>query len=276
MKILAGFLIAAPLWAAACSEDPQYVQAPLGIEVGTGNPDDTGMASERVILPIDAAKLADPDVVQERQDLADRLGIDVGEVSELRLDHVSLSVEWTIKNLSPDPGQARVHLNGGNERYYYVPDDFIVVDPGNNEESPAPPPLAGDIPIDVPGDGTVSGVFREDQLREAAIDLELITRGGVNAFAAVLTVNEDITSTADVAPDPLNPTPPTAAIPIEAFGAMVQFDVTFEADQHMILEYAIRVRDHRGLLHDEGLDAPAGELVPFAPAEFIPPPPVAP
>ena len=104
MKILAGFLIAAPLWAAACSEDPQYVQAPLGIEVGTGNPDDTGMASERVILPIDAAKLADPDVVQERQDLADRLGIDVGEVSELRLDHVSLSVEWTIKNLSPDPG----------------------------------------------------------------------------------------------------------------------------------------------------------------------------
>ncbi len=255
--------------AAACSEDPQYVQPPVGIEVGTGA--DEGIGTATLSLPFDLETLRDPmgDVVREREELAASLMIDVGEVSEIRLDHLSISVEWTIKNLADVEGQARVHMNGGNERFFYNPINFIVVDESGDEEA-TPPPLAGDIPLRVPALGTLSGVFREDQVREAAIDLELITRGGSSAFAALLSIHEDVKSTADLAPDPNNPTPPTVAVPIEAFGHMVQFDMLFESNQHMVLEYAIRVRDHRGLLHDELLAAPAEETMVFMPAEFIP------
>lgn len=262
---------------AACTEDPQYVQPAQGIEVGTDAMDDDGTGTATVSLPFDLETLMDPegDVERERLELATALMLDPAEVSYVRLDHLSISVEWTIKNLADEPGSARIHLNGGNERFFYNPINFIVVD-DNGEEEARPPPLAGDIPLDVPALGTLSGVFREDQVREAAIDVELMTRGGVSAFAAVLSIHEDITSTADVPPDPNNPTPPTLAIPIEAFGHLVRFDLMFEADRHMVLEYAVRVRDHRGLLHDELLAAPAEEAMIFMPAEFVPPMPAPP
>jgi hypothetical protein len=270
-------LIPALLLTQACTEDPQYVQAPVGIEVGVGDGEDANTGTATLSLPFDLETLMDPegDVERERLELATALELDAAEVSYVRLDHLSVSVEWTIKNLADADGSARVHLNGGNERFFYNPINFIVVDENGDEEA-TPPPLAGDIPIDVPALGTVTGVFREDQVREAAIDLELITRGGSSAFAALLSIHEDVTSTADLPPDPNNAMPPTITIPVEAFGQMVQFDLTFEADQHMVLEYVIRVRDHRGLLHDELLAAPAEETMIFMPAEFIPtlaPPP---
>jgi hypothetical protein len=83
--------------------------------------------------------------------------------------HVSLS--WTIKNLTDSDGVARIHVNGGNEWFAYVPAAFVI-DPDDDEE---PPPLMGNIPIPVPAGATVNGVFREDQVYEASIDLELIT-----------------------------------------------------------------------------------------------------
>ena len=47
------------------------------------------------------------------------------------------------------------------------------------------------IPMAVPAGGTISGVLREDALREASIDLEAITRGELNPFAAIYNVNEN-------------------------------------------------------------------------------------
>ena len=44
----------------------------------------------------------------------------------------------------------------------------------------------------------------------------------------------------------------------------------FTADQHMVLEYSVRVRDYRGLLHPMLLQAPAGELQVFSPADYVP------
>src|SRR5690606_21636630 len=157
-------------------------------------------------------------------------------------------------------GVARVHLSGGNEYFAYVPTNFVI-DPEEDEE---PPPLAGDIPVAIAAGASVSGVFREDQLREAALDLELITRGGSNPFAAILQENAELTelTSAD-----------GTVIPAEAFAHLVQLDVSLESGQHMALELAIRVRDHEDRLHSLLLDAPPGELTPFNPVEYVPPAP---
>ncbi len=238
--------------AAACATDPQYVPAPTGIEVGAG-PMAPDTATATLILPIKPETMADQ---RDRAAEEARLGLPLTYVQVGDLD---VSIEWSIKNLDDRDGTARIQINGGNELFFYVPINFVV-DPEEDEE---PPPLAGDIPIIVKANGSVGGVFREDQLREASIDLDAITRGAVNPFAAVLTINEA---------DP-GVTIGATLVPLDALAQMVRFDITLEAQGHMILEYGLRIRDHRDILHRELLSAPLAELVTFAPAEFVPPPP---
>jgi hypothetical protein len=239
--------------AAGCGEDPLYVQPPTALEV---IPDgEANTASATLTLPV---QLESEQARMKRAALATELGLAFEDVPYVKLDDLSVSLEFSIKNLDPDEGLARVFLNGGNELFFYVPLDFVV-DP---DEDPTPPPLAGDIPIPIAASGIVEGIFTEDRLEEAAIDLEIITRGAANPFAAMLQVDED---TAELT------TATGAVIPRQVFGQLVRFDLTFEASTHMVLEYNVRVRDHRGILHDDLLDAPAGELTAFAPVEFVPP-----
>lgn len=243
----------AAMVAGACSTDPQYIQTRQFLEVGAPDTDIT-TASAQVIMPI---RLEEAYELMERATLMNELGgINVPFVM---LDDMSVSIEWTLKNLSADPGIARIEVNGGNEWFYYVPLNFVI-DPDEDEE---PPPLVGGIPIEVPGNATVTGVFREQELREAAVDLELITRGGVNPFAAILQSHDGVTEFMD----------PTTGmvIPEAAFAHLVQYDIILESDAHMILEFALRVRDHRGLLHELLLTAPDGERTLFTPAEYVPP-----
>lgn len=254
LALVVGGLAALP----ACAEDPQYLPGPSSIEVGIEG-SDVFSGTTTIDLPVELESMDD---AMERADLAMRLGVGADLLAYVRVGDLDVSIEWTIKNLGGAEGEARVSVNGGNQFWYYVPTNFVV-DPEEDEE---PPPLLGDIPLRVPADGTLSGVFREDQLREASVDLEQITRAMINPFAAVLTINED---------DPGVAIPP-ATLPLDALAQLIRFDLTFEADRHMVMEYAIRIRDHRGILHPEGLAAPAEELTVWAPAEFVPPPPPAP
>lgn len=251
---------------AACAEDPVYLDPRQNLEVGV---DPTMMdvpATASITLPIGLEKPEDATV---RAQMATDFGVDVPYV---RVGDLAVSVEWTIKNLDTNPGLARVRLNGGNEYWDYVPTNFVI-DPEEDEE---PPPLLGNIPTMVPASGTVSGVFREDELREASIDLELITRGGMNPFAAVLQSHAHLTSYQPTTPiDPTMPDlgtmPVGNPIPIAAFGQIVKLDMSFVADRHMVMEYAVRIRDLRGIVHDQLLDAPAGELTTFDPQPYEPP-----
>jgi hypothetical protein len=238
---------------AGCGSDPRYLAAPP-IEVGSG-PDGASAGMTRVGLPIEQESNADR---MARDAMASALGAAVPYVRQGDLD---VELEWTIKNLTDRPGQARVKLNGASELFAYVPVAFVI-DPDQDQE---PPPLAGNIPIDVGPDEVVSGVVREDTVREAALDLEQITRGGVNPFAAILTRNED---------DPaLTLVPEGVLAPRDRLAGLVRFDLTFVADRHMVLEWGVRVRDHRGLLHPDLAAAPVEELTPFDPADYAPPPP---
>src|SRR5690606_15435520 len=130
----------------------------------------------------------------------------------------------------------RIDLNGANEEIAYDPSMIMLAD----EDDPPPPPLAGNIPYDIGPNATVSGVFREDQLREAAIDLDQITRGNINPFAALLTINKQAASFQPVTPyDPPTETggePTGPAIPAAAFRHLVRVDITFRPDRRMEIE----------------------------------------
>jgi hypothetical protein len=238
---------------AGCVEDPEYIAPAEAIEVGVPG-SDVNEATAMLTLPI---RLETEDEATERAELAADLG---AEVPYVRREDLELSLEWTIRNLDDTDGIARIDINGANQYFAYVPANFVV-DP---EEEEVPPPLAGDIPLMIPAQSTRNGVFREDQLAEAAIDLELITRGEINAFTALLQINEELQALPDVASG--------LEIPIDVTAHMIRFDITFEANRHMVIEYAVRARDFRDppLIHDEGLAADPAELTAFAPVDFVP------
>ena len=236
--------------AAGCTDDPVYVQGPMPVEVAA----EGGTATSSLLLPIRLETMTE---MEARTTWMTELGAMVPFVTR---DDLELSVEWTVKNLSDADGVARIQMNGANEWFSYNPAAFVV----DLEDEDAPPPLTGDVPMEIAAGSERSGVFREDQLAEASLDLELITRGGFTPFAALLDVHEDMDEMTDAA---------GIAIPSEAFAGLVRIDMTLIADRHMVLEYSVRARDHRDdpLLHEDLLDAPAEELQPLAPAEYVPP-----
>ncbi|HEU5060906.1 MAG TPA: hypothetical protein VFU21_30455 [Kofleriaceae bacterium] len=238
------------LAAAGCTDDPVYVQGPMPVEVADGG----GSASASLLLPI---RLETTTEMEARAARMTELGVMIPFVTR---EDLELSVEWTVKNLSDADGVARVQMNGANEWFAYNPAAFVE-DVENQDE---PPPLSGDVPIEVAAGSERSGVFREDQLAEASLDLELITRGGFTPFAALLDVHEDMDEMTDTA---------GMTVPSEVFAGLVRIDMTLVADRHMVLEFSVRARDHRDppLLHEDLLDALPEELQPLAPTEYVPP-----
>jgi hypothetical protein len=259
------------LWAlSGCANDPMYIPGPMAIEAGT--PDAMGRPTEgkaQVQLPIKTETASDK---AKRDALAATLA--PIEVPYVRVGDLEIEVEWTIKNLESTKGKAMVELNGANEYFSYDP-SVISLAP-DDEEAPPTPGLGGDIPMDVPPNGQISGLFTEDDVREAAIDLDQITRGNFNPFRATLTISKNAKEFQPMTPlmpaiEDYMQMPDGPAVPREAFAELTRIDVVFKPDRHMVLEYNIRVRDLRGIMHSLLLAAVTekpGELQTFAPAEF--------
>lgn len=252
-------LIIASLFA-ACAEDPQYLRREQVLEVD-GNNVDPALATDSIDLPV---RLETEDEAMERAEFQELAG-DI-PVPLLALEDMSLSIEWTLKNLSDQEGTARIHINGSTESATYVPLAFVI-DPLRDDE---PPPLIGDSPITVPANAVVTGVFREDQTREAAIDISLIGDAALNPFAAILQEHDFID---DLVGDggPLVLPAELRDRAEELIPHMVGFDLLLESNRHMILEYTVRVRDHSDMLHELLLEAPTEELTGFSPAAIAPP-----
>jgi len=249
-----------------CANDPVYIPAPMNLEGGVD--DGTGTITEaraQLVLPINTETTDD---ATKRAARTAALGIDVPYV---KVGDIEVSIEWTIKNLDAMDGDALVELNGANELFAYDPTLIVLSD---DEEAPPTPGLDGDIPLHVPGNATIGGLFREDQLREASIDLDQMTRGNVNPFRALLTVSKNVDFFQPVsAYDPSMPdvaqVPVGDPIPREAFRQLIRVDLVFKPTRHMVLEYTVRVRDIRGIMNDLLLSAPPAELQQFDPQPFV-------
>lgn len=257
----------------ACNaNDPVYIQAPMTLEAGVPDPAGMGLTQGKVSLqlPIKTETAADK---AKRDALAARLAPIL--VPYVRVGDLELDVEWTIKNLDKEPGQVKIQLNGANEFFSYDP-SIIILAPPDAEDPPKTPGLTGDIPIAVPGGGTVSGLFTEDDLREASIDIDQVTRGNINPFRAVQTVSKNALSFQPMTPPAVNAageitqSPMGPPVPREAFAQMVRVDLVFKPDRHMTLSFNVRVRDLRGIMHELLLSAPAAELQMFDPMPYAP------
>lgn len=274
--------------AAGCANplnQPQYVTcpampgaAPMDRCVLTAVDDGQGGFVDRasIHVPVMPEGMWRADDRQRRAQLQQEMPDPAIEVPVFRLEHYALAVEWVARNLDGAAGEFRVALDGGNEVFAYDP-SMIVLDP-SDDEAPPPPSLAGNIPLDIGPDGQVSGVFREDQLEEAAIDLDQISRGEVNPFNATLSVNRSSDEFQPLTPATIDPAtgdvvpgvPTGPAVPRAAFRQLVRLDVTFRADRAMELELSVRVREHVDVVHEEGLSAPAAELSIIDPPIYVP------
>jgi hypothetical protein len=258
----------------ACSaNDPVYIPAPMTMEAGMSDPANMGMltqAKASLPLPIKPETAADK---KARDALAAKLAPIL--VPYVKVGDLELDVEWTITNLDPKPGQARIQLNGANEFFSYDP-TLINLAPPDAEDPPKTPGLAGDIPIDVPAMASVSGLFTEDDLREASIDLDQVTRGNVSPFFAVQTVSKNelafqpLTAPVLDAQGMITQSPTGPAVLREAFAEMVRINLVFKPDRHMKLDFNVRVRDLRGIMHDMLLAAKPAELQMFDPMPYAP------
>lgn len=266
---------------AACANDPQYVQCGTSDmmdictidstvnQMGSG---DDAFVKGTLHVPV---RPETADLTKKRMDLQATMPDGV-EVPLYRLDQYDLSVEYTVKNLDDKPGQIKIGLDAANEAFAWDPTMIMPAD----DEAPPPPDLGGDIPIDIQAGGQYDGIFREDQLLEAAIDLDQITRGNINMYAATLTVNKNMPEfqplSAQEAPPPGSNDPPMQvadgpAVPRAAFRNIVRVDMLLKTSSHMTLEFAIRVRPHvDDVIHDMGMDAPAAELTILDPAPYVP------
>jgi len=269
---------------AGCSEDPQYITPAMGTSFSMEF-DSTAMTPPPPVVTQLPFRLEKPEEVMKRTELATQLMMAPDQIPFIRLDDVDLSIEWSIKNLLDCDAQARFAINGANQYFSYDPAAFA--DP-TDPDAMAPPPLIGNMaPIDIPANATVSGVFREDQIREAAIDLELITRASTNPFKALLEINknDDTMEIYMLVPSTTPGEPPEYVgtgvfIPKQAWAQLIQFDVSFSGtpnssdpmcgSAHMVMEWEFRARDHRGVVHDHGMDADPAELTVFTPTPFAP------
>jgi hypothetical protein len=157
----------------------------------------------------------------------------------------SIEIEYSVKNLESRPVQAFFKLDGGNEFGDYVPAAYI--DPNANpEDQVTPPSLQGGSPIELAANEVKPGVFREDQLDEAAIDLEAIIRyPNPNAVRdAPFIVIEHLSSASALG---LEFVPSGDVTP-----AMVRYRFTLSADGHVVADYSVRVRDRSDKLATPG------------------------
>jgi hypothetical protein len=252
--------------APGCANDPVYLPGAAVLEAGDVDADGmTVVATAQHVLPI---RLEKAEEAAERAMRTAELAVDVPYV---KVGDLEVSVEWTITNLDPElPGTALVQLNGANETFAYDPDLIVLGDP---DEVPPAPGLEGDVPLHVEPGATIRGLFREDQLREASIDLDQITRANLHPFAATLQVHKNAAFFQPMS----SPTPGAEQMPVgdpiprEAFRQMIRVDLVFKPDRPMVMEYTIRVRDTRGIMHellDAAVTEAPGELTQFAPADF--------
>jgi hypothetical protein len=250
-----------------CANDPLFVPSPMNLEAGQQDMQGNMVVSAAgsLLLPI---KVETQKEMQAQAALSQKLGV---KVPYVQCDTIAVEVDWTIKNLDgSNAGTAVIELNGANEFFSYVP-STINLDPGA-EEAPPTPDLQGNIPINVPAGGSVDGLFREDQMLEASVDLDEITRGNVNPFAATLSKDQrDITSfqpmtalTFDAMGNPLPQTALGNPIPRAAIPFMIRVDLIFKPSTHMVLDWDVRMRDLNGnMLDDRGASAPTSALQQF-------------
>lgn len=179
----------------------------------------------------------------------------------VRLRDVALSIQYTITNLSDRAGTAFLHVDGATQytRYDAAMIRQAFVQAAMNENNvPYVPSLIQSVPIPVPARASVSGVVREDEIAEAALDLDAIGRW-MAPYQVVLYHHSSRSRLG------LEMVPAQVELP-----QFIELTVSLEADRPMRLEFLVRARDARGILAESGDERFSPNPMNFIPAAAMP------
>lgn len=251
------FLLIAVGGAACGVNNPTYFQPTMGA-VESGQPDAGGEVTSVVTLPF-----RDPTDVESAKldDDSNALGF---RAPWLRRDQVAISVEYTVTNLTDKDGRAQILVDGADEFTSYdraAINAAIAMQMLRDEDKPVVLSLIQGIPFAVPAGASKSGTIREDDFAEAELDLDAIGRWMATPASVLINFSE-------VNGAGLQKVPPAEVVP-----AMFRVAVTLASEQHMRLDFLVRVRDTKNRLLD--LDH-AGDAFAPKPKAYTPPPPAMP
>jgi hypothetical protein len=248
------FLLFVPLAAAAAcgANAPTYFPAPATLEGGRGD-DLVGTVALAFRAPS----------ASERQGLAD-LGTSLGhEVPWLREDRIHVEVRYTVTNLSDEEGSFYLRVDGASEfvRYDQAAVAAVFEQAG---EDPVTVSLVQTVPEFVGPGKVFQGIVREDDFREASLDLDSLGRWE-SPFISVLLNRSEVdpgwpgcaktTTCTGMEMVPTNLIRP----------ALWEVTVHFLPSVNMRLEFLVRVRDDDQILWQDGDEAFAPEPETFMP-----------
>jgi hypothetical protein len=156
----------------------------------------------------------------------------------IKADDIDLTLEWALTNDSDENTKAWVMLDGATEFFDWNPVGLYGLAGGEDAEEIAFPTALGFTPFDIAPGETIRGEFREDDIREAMYDIDVLTRFCGGPFALLHNRHE------------VNPVG-TDYVPEDAVIAgfyMTRLTLGMNAPGH--LEYGIRVRDREQVLYD--------------------------
>lgn len=165
-------------------------------------------------------------------------------------DDLDISVQWRLTNDTEQFITAYVLLDGATEFFDYNPIEMYG-DLGGEDADEIPfPSLLGYYPRHLGPGEVVRGEFREDDLREAMFDLDVLSRFCGGPLAVVH-------NHSSVDPAGTSAVPPDAVI-----AGMVMLRLTVGATAPVTLDYSIRIRDEGEVLFDRRTDERRFEPMP--------------
>jgi hypothetical protein len=172
------------------------------------------------------------------------------QIPWVRRDELTISVPWTLTNRSDAPMRAWVLLDGATEFYDYNPIAMYGQAGGEEEDEIQFPSLLGFTPMMVGPGEVVHGEFREDDMREAMYDLDVLSRFCGGPLAVLYHRSEA---------DPIG----TEGVPDDAvIAGIVLLRLTLGADQPSTLEYSVRLRESDDIIFDSARDERRYEPMP--------------
>ena len=218
----------------ACGiNEPRYFTAPV-LESGG----DTGESTAVITLPFRSPTAEEADALAAESDERQH------PVPWLRTDGVAVSVLYTITNLSDRRASAQLFFDGASEFASYDSAALAAAAAmaAPNEDEITVLALIRPTPLLIEPGATVTGLVREDDFEEAAIDLDAIGRFGATPAAVLINRSE------------VNPIGLEGLPPLEVYvrPALFQIQVGFAAGAPMRVELVVRVRDQAGRLYQAG------------------------
>lgn len=213
---------------------PTYFEPEMALEVGGEG--QMGPAIATVDIPFRTPSEVDRRNLEKASRTAGH------RVPWLQRDQVSVSMQYSITNLSDQAATVQLLINGANEFWSYDAAAIAAALAMQSVDNDAPIVLSliQGTPVVIAPRETLTGTVREDDFAEAALDLDAFSRWQAVALSVLINKSE-------VNPIGLEMVPKDLDVP-----QFFRIIATLSSSQPARLEFLVRVRDDKGVLAGDG------------------------